>query len=388
MPKRKPHDDQPERGAAGRAKKGVARRSGKCDGQAAMIRVLCADPCARTRADVQEALSALGVACDVATDIAETRAAIENAAYDIVIIDEQQPDGCGLDLVRELAGRDGAPRCIVTSEGGGFEQVVSAMRSGAIDFVARPFRPAEIAGRIIAAIEVVRRLRDSERRVQRLKRICKRLNSAREEVTRQVDDLCNDLVHAYQELADRMTSATLGSEFAALVRQELDVESLLRATLEFLLARTGPTNAAVFLPTGNHDFNLGAYVNYDVPRDTADVLLDHLADLIAPRFEREPEIVTLATAEELSDTLGEGASWLSDYSVTIFSCTYGGDCLAVVALFRDRRNPFPADMIQQLGVMRDIFAEQLARVVRIHHRHKPDLQWPGFDVEDDRGLAA
>ena len=33
-----------------------------------------------------------------------------------------------------------------------------------------------------------------------------------------------------------------------------------------MLTKTGPTNAAVFLPGTGTDFDLGAYVNYDCPR--------------------------------------------------------------------------------------------------------------------------
>jgi hypothetical protein len=173
-----------------------------------------------------------------------------------------------------------------------------------------------------------------------------------------------------------------------MVRQELDVENLLRSTLEYMLTRSGPTNAAVFLPTGQQDFNLGAYVNYDLPKETADVLLDHLADSLAPRLQQDTEIRRYDTREQLEARLGDVAGWLGDSSVVTFTCRDNGDCLAVVALFRDRRTGFSDELLQQLAVLRDIFGEQLARVVRIHHRHMPKDAWPGFDVEDDRGLAA
>ena len=102
-------------------------------------------------------------------------------------------------------------------------------------------RPA----RLRAAADHTVRLRRGEKKVQRLKRICRRLNSARQDANRQLDVLCNDLVNAYQELADQMSRVSLASEFSSLIRQELDVESLLRTTLEYLLTKTGATNAAV-----------------------------------------------------------------------------------------------------------------------------------------------
>ena len=38
------------------------------------------------------------------------------------------------------------------------------------------------------------------------------------------------------------------AEFGAVMNDELDLEHLLRKTLEFLLGKVGPTNAAIFLP--------------------------------------------------------------------------------------------------------------------------------------------
>jgi DNA-binding response OmpR family regulator len=388
MAKRLPNDDSSPAGRISRRSDEPSPLKGAVPEQATAYRVLAIDQDAVIRGDMRLALEALGLSCDAVGTLAESRAALGARRYDLIVVDERQQDGSGLELVRELSAVDGSARCIVTSERDGFEGVIEAMRCGAIDFVTKPFRAAEIAGRVLAATEMVRKLRASERRVQRLKRICKRLDTARKDMSRQVDDLCSDLVLAYQELADQMTHSALANEFSSLIRQDLDVEDLLRTTLEFTLTKTGPTNAAVFLPTGSRDFNLGAYVNYDVPRDTADVLLDHLADVIAPRFENESELVRIDTAEELAERLGDEAGWLSDYGVLVFSCQHEGDCLAVVALFRDRSNPFHDELLPQIAVIRDIFGEQLGRIVRIHHRHRPDERWPGFDVEDDRGLAA
>lgn len=344
---------------------------------------------------VERASAGIGGVFERAATLAEARVLMASGSYDVVILDDSLPDGCGFDLVREYALEAQAPVCfVVLSDRTDMDAAVEAMRNGAADFLSRPFAEAELSRRIAAAAERSRRLRDGQRRVERLKRICRRLNTAREEVSRQVDTLCNDLVTAYQDLADQMQHATMASEFSALVRQELDVESLLRTTLEYLLSKTGPTNAAVFLPTGHSDYSLGAYVNYDVPRDTADVLLDHLADIIAPRFEDEDRVRHFPDPEALRAVIDDDAAWLDDSAAVVFACRDSdADCLAVFCLFRDRRNPYSQAHLDQLLLIRDVFAEQLERVVRIHHRHTPEKQWPGFDIEgeneeDDRGLAA
>ncbi len=390
MPKRKPSD---ENGPGQARKKERATAAGSSRPSAAAERrdaprILSIDPNTKSREQVVQALAPLGARCDGAASIAESRKAMSAQRYDVVIIDEQVDGGEGLALVRELAAGDEPVRFIVMSSRTQLDAAVEAMRCGAVDFVLKPFVARELAERVKAAVELVRRLRDNQRRMERLKRLCRRLSAARQEVSEQVDVLCNDLVSAYQELADQMSQVSLASEFSSLVRQDLDVESLLRTALEYVLQRTGPTNAAVFLPTGHNEFSLGAYVNYDVPKDTADVLLDHLADILPQHFQEEPDVLRFDDDRGLQARIGESASWLAGSTALVFACRHDGECLAVVALFRDRKNPFVDELVPQLALMRDIFAEQLGRVVRIHHRHMDKEEWPGFDIEDDRGLAA
>jgi GAF domain-containing protein len=186
------------------------------------------------------------------------------------------------------------------------------------------------------------------------------------------------------------------SDFKGLIRGELDIEALLRTTLEFVLARSGPTNAAVFLPTTSGDYSLGAYVNYDCPKDTCDVLLDHLANAVAPRFETAvaPGGMThLTDPEALNEFLGDDADWLKGSHVFGFPCSHEGECLAIFMLFRDHRSPFTQPLIEQVHTVGELFAAQLARVIHIHHRHLPKHKWgmigdPPAETDDYGGDMA
>ena len=60
---------------------------------------------------------------------------------------------------------------------------------------------------------------------------------------------------------------------------------------------------------------------------------------------------------------------------------------------RDRITGYSPTLIDQLRLIGDLFAQQLARVIRIHHRHLPKDKWGAIgDVEEDGpdigGLAA
>lgn len=358
------------------------------------LRVLVVEADTRQAGDTRAALAVtVGAACTVAASIDEARRIAADRAFDVALIDLDLSEADAFKLARELTNSESgtSTRVVFTALEPGFDLSVKAMRSGAADLLRKPTPPAVLGESVRAAGEQARAARAQNRRVQRLKRMCRRLNTAREEVTQQVGGLCDELAAAYQDLAGQVEHITMATEFSSLLRQELDVESLLRTTLEYLLTKTGPTNAAVFLPTGPREYSLGAYVNYDIPRETADVLLDHLADTLPQRFEEEESLLWSSTSQDLTEWMNDGAGWVADSTVIVFACRNRDECLGVATLFRDPSRPFTSEIIAQLELMRDLFTQQLARVINIHNRHKPKDAWPGFgeeDAGDDYGLAA
>ena len=60
-------------------------------------------------------------------------------------------------------------------------------------------------------------------------------------------------------------------------------------------------------------------------------------------------------------------------------------CLAVLVLFRHCDKPFDPKLATTLDIIRSAFAEQLARIIHVHHRARP--QWPReadeYDEYDD-----
>lgn len=182
---------------------------------------------------------------------------------------------------------------------------------------------------------------------------------------------------------------TVRAEFGVLARLELDVESLLRTTLEYVLHKIGPTNAAVFLPTAGEDFTLGAYVNYDCPKDCVDLLLDHVAASVAPAIEADPSMRLHRGDDALDDLMGDHSAWLTGCEAVTFAAEHDGELLAAVALFRDDRDPFDSRTLRRLEAIGDILAQQLARIIRVHHRHLPMDQWDGPEEQsEDPPMAA
>ncbi len=318
------------------------------------------------------------------------------ASVDLLIVEAQRAGDAAQALVRDAARLEDAPAVVVVSHKPSVDLAVGAMRDGADDFIDGTLAGEGLIERLESAIArgEARRERDGER--DRLRKMCAKLNDIRREMFDQIGTMCDDLVTAYGELSEQIDVLDVLHEFQSLVRRELDVEALLRTVLEYLLAKGGPTNAAIFLPDSYGDFSLGAYVNYDCPRDTGEAMLDHLADVMPDAFCDETRIALMRSDAELEAMLGDDAHWLSGQGVLVMSCMAGDECLAVVTLFRDRRNPFEAKFLSTLEVIRDAFGEQLQRVIRIHHRHQPEgemgygdgMDEGEFDEPGDFGLAA
>ena len=63
--------------------------------------------------------------------------------------------------------------------------------------------------------------------------------------------------------------------------------------------------------------------------------------------------------------------------------------MAVVVLFRNLDSPFDKSLLPELDTLREIFAEQLDHVIRVHHRAEPN--WPNeapvdsYDEYDEFG---
>ncbi len=333
------------------------------------------------RACLRDKLLEDGHRCACADSLIQARSAIARRRFDLLLLNLDLADGDVPELVRALRSVSPPTRSIVFAGAASFAKVVGALRCGAVDFMRLPADVDQLCDRVKSALVEVRADMQREERLVRLKSICKKLAAARHEVSQQVERLCKDLVEAYQDVSLQMTEVAMASEFRTLLKQELDVEALLRTALEYLLTKTDPTNAAVFLPDSAGRFDLGAYVNYDCPRETVTTLLDHLCQYVCPQMAEESEIVAFSDASEFAAWVGAEVGFLAGCQVIAFSCLHEGECLAVMVLFRSKSAPFAEELAGAIDILRPIFAEQISNVIKVHHRATPS--WPDDPAAGD-----
>jgi two-component system response regulator PilR (NtrC family) len=73
--------------------------------------------------------------------------------FPVVLTDLAMPDGSGLDVVAAAKQRAPSTQVILITAHGSIENAIEAMRSGAYDFVTKPFQPAELAALVQKALE-------------------------------------------------------------------------------------------------------------------------------------------------------------------------------------------------------------------------------------------
>ncbi len=321
--------------------------------------------------------------CSVRTVVGseQAQALMLEGVVDLVLIDRAIGERDAFELCAACSGAEPGVVTILLVDNPSFDDAIRAMRSGAVDLLRSDISSAQLFEHVNSGLDRARHLRKRERRALRLRGLCLRLNAARQEVSQHVGELCSDLVEAYQDLSGQIEHIGIASELNSLLRQELDLECLLRTTLEYLLSKIGSTNAAIFLPSSSGEFSLGAYVNYDRAKDEAEVMLDHLAAVLAPRFEKRTDSVWLRDADQVAACMEDEAHWLEDSETLIVPCHESGECLAVLIAFRDRKSPFVEEDRRTMEVLGDLFGRQLARVINVHHRHMPKNEW-GLDEGD------
>ena len=142
-------------------------RAGRIKGLIMRVLVIEDDPDlgAWLRATLTQALGP----CDLVTSLEDARAAIAVAAFDLVVIDRQLPDGEGMSLIGELRALRPQPGTILLTALDDPEEIASALDGGADDYVGKPFEPAELIARMRAVLRRLSAARDTGIRVGNLR---------------------------------------------------------------------------------------------------------------------------------------------------------------------------------------------------------------------------
>jgi DNA-binding response OmpR family regulator len=116
----------------------------------ARVRVLIAEDEQRLAAAIARGLRREGMAVDLAPDGADALMKARVIRYDVLVLDRDLPGVHGDDVCRAVRGERPETGILMLTAAGAIEDVVEGLSLGADDYLAKPFRFAELVARIHA----------------------------------------------------------------------------------------------------------------------------------------------------------------------------------------------------------------------------------------------
>lgn len=107
----------------------------------------------------RKALSLGGFACEEAQDATSAMTLLERERYKLVLSDLMLPKISGLELLEHIQALDRPPQVVMITGYATLENALTSFRSGAFDFLPKPFDVAELLGVVQRALDYGDRIR-------------------------------------------------------------------------------------------------------------------------------------------------------------------------------------------------------------------------------------
>ena len=295
-----------------------------------------------------------------ASTYAQADRLLQDQPIDLLIADLLLPDGSGDDLLGLLHQRQPRAAAVVITGAPTLDTAVAALRHGAADFLAKPFTAEQFLHCIRTVLHRQAAAAKNESRIDRLRDAVRRLNESRKLVSKKVDLLCNDLINAYGDLSRQLDTVRISESFRGAIHAADDLEQMLCHAMDWMLRQIGYANVAIWLAS-EPGFQLGAYMKYTIPGDPP--LIEAMRGGLLTMIAREG-MVHLSPTEVGQKLTAEEARLLKDQTVLGAHCTYLGESLAQIVMFREATKPFTGADIATLRTIGPVFAVTLATMVR------------------------
>jgi two-component system response regulator PilR (NtrC family) len=154
--------------------------------------------------------------------------------FPAIVSDLSMPDGSGLDVLAAAKGRSPSTEVILVTAHSTMENALSAMRSGAYDFVAKPFEAAELAALVAKAIEKQAIVVENQRLKAQISRISSAEVLGKSLSMRKVLDLATRVANAKTTVLITGESGTGKERVARAIHERSE-----RAAAPFLVVNCG-----------------------------------------------------------------------------------------------------------------------------------------------------
>jgi diguanylate cyclase (GGDEF)-like protein len=120
---------------------------------AAGLRGLVVDDEYSIRFALRDVLGELGLAVSEAATLASAAAACADGRFDLIVLDKNLPDGNGLELARQFAGRSVDCAVVLMTAYASLGSAIDALRSGVVDYLIKPFELSDVQVRLRRVLE-------------------------------------------------------------------------------------------------------------------------------------------------------------------------------------------------------------------------------------------
>ena len=128
-----------------------------------LIRVLLVDDEEAARYGMRRALTNSGYEIAEAGSVTEARAQFAARIPDLMLLDVNLPGQSGLDFLRELHSAEGdQPLVLLITAYGSERMAVEAIKSGAYDYLSKPFEVDDLRLAVKNAVETIRLRRENQ----------------------------------------------------------------------------------------------------------------------------------------------------------------------------------------------------------------------------------
>ncbi len=261
--------------------------------------------------------------------------------------------------------------------------VMKMMRNGASDVFCLPRDLSVVKERIELVMSKNNTVQIETKKNDEIRRLYEEVHRAHGAAVEELESLGHTLANGHCDQEQQMRLVAVAAEFRTLVGQELEVESMLRTSLEYLLHRLGPTNAAVYIREGEVGWGIGAYINYDRQGENYSEFLQTLGEQACSVVSQEKTLHVFTDGTSFTNWIDTDELDFEGNEVISVGCFDGEKCMAIIVFFRGDSNRFDDESLKIVETLSPLFGAQLGSILKIHRR--AETTWPSesLDSEDD-----
>lgn len=117
------------------------------------MRLLLVEDDAQMGPTLQNALAQAGYAVDLSVDGIDAEALGDIEPYDLIVLDLGLPKRSGMEVLQNWRSRNNHVPVVILTARGSWEEKVQGFKTGADDYVAKPFQTEELLARISAVLK-------------------------------------------------------------------------------------------------------------------------------------------------------------------------------------------------------------------------------------------